>query len=100
MRNKWYVVLVISMTGHFCWNSVASAEDTEYVRIVPEEMDEILANPGMGWETFHKTANDDKNLPSWIPSTIPWGENTQPNRISRAAGELRFVGFVLYGRLI
>ena len=26
------------------------------VTITPEETDEILANPGMGWETFHKTA--------------------------------------------
>jgi hypothetical protein len=46
------------------------------VRVVPEETDEILANPGMGWETFHRTANNDKNLPSWIPSTVHyarWG---------------------------
>ena len=55
---------------------MALAEDTEWVRVVPKETDEILANPGMGWETFHRTANDDKNLPSWIPSTIHyarWG---------------------------
>lgn len=30
------------------------------VRVVPEETDEILANPGMGWETFHRTSKADK----------------------------------------
>ena len=49
------------------------------VVVVPEETDEILANPGMGWQTFHRTAKQDKNLPSWIPSTVHyarwgWGE--------------------------
>ena len=46
------------------------------VTVVPKETDDILANPGMGWETFHKTAKQDKNLPAWIPSTIHyarWG---------------------------
>jgi hypothetical protein len=64
------------MIIHFCWACPALAEDTEPVCVVPEETDEILANPGMGWETFHKTATQDKNLPAWIPSTIHyarWG---------------------------
>ena len=60
------------------------AEDTESVRVLPKETDEILANPGMGWETFHTTANDDKNRPSWIPSTVHyarWGWNVlEPER--------------------
>jgi len=46
------------------------------VTITPEQSDEILANPGMGWQTFHRTRTEDKNLPSWIPSTIHyarWG---------------------------
>jgi hypothetical protein len=45
----------------------------------PEETDEILANPGIGWETFHHTAGDDANLPPWIPSTLHyarWGWGT------------------------
>ena len=53
-------------------------EERQIVTVVPEATDEILANPGMGWETFHRTADDDKNLPSWIPSTIHyarWGWN-------------------------
>jgi len=45
-------------------------------RVVPEETDEILANPHMGWQTFHRTKLQDKNLPPWIPSTVHyarWG---------------------------
>ncbi len=49
------------------------------VSVTPEETDEILANPGMGWETFHRTGKEDKNLPAWIPSTVHyarWGWGT------------------------
>jgi len=49
------------------------------VTVTPEETDEILANPGVGWETFHRTRTQDKNLPDWIPSTVHyarWGWGT------------------------
>jgi hypothetical protein len=58
------------------------------VIVTPEETDEILANPGMGWETFHRTSTHDKNLPSWIPSTVGyvrwgWGElEPQPGKLN------------------
>jgi len=48
----------------------------QQVTVTPEETDELLANPGMGWETFHWTSAKDKNLPSWLPSTVQyirWG---------------------------
>ena len=48
----------------------------EIVIVTPEETDELLANPGIGWETFHRTRDKDKSLPEWIPSTIHyarWG---------------------------
>ncbi|NUQ62964.1 MAG: hypothetical protein HUU20_10770 [Pirellulales bacterium] len=51
-------------------------EQKPAVKVVAEETDEILANPGMGWETFHRTCKADNNLPSWIPSTVQyarWG---------------------------
>jgi hypothetical protein len=57
------------------------------VTIVPEQTDELLANPGMGWETFHHTRDKDQNLPDWIPSTIQyarWGWDTlepEPGKI-------------------
>ncbi len=59
----------------------------ETVTIRPEETDELLANPGMGWETFHRTRDKDENLPAWIPSTVHyarWGWGVlepQPGRI-------------------
>ena len=69
-------MLLLVTVGQLCWLSLALADDTAWVRVVPEETNEILANPGMGWETFHRTADSDKNLPSWIPSTVHyarWG---------------------------
>jgi hypothetical protein len=56
--------------------------------VTPEDSDEILANPGVGWETFHCTSKQDKTLPSWIPSTIQyarwgWGElEPQPGSLN------------------
>ena len=57
---------------------VARADEAQVV-VRPEETDEILANPGIGWETFHQTSKHDRNLPLWIPSTVQyarwgWGE--------------------------
>lgn len=55
---------------------VADTACGQPVVVAPEETDEILANPGMGWQTFHRTKTQDKNLPSWIPSTVHyarWG---------------------------
>jgi hypothetical protein len=49
------------------------------VTVTPVETDAILANPGMGWQTFHRTSKQDKNLPRWIPSTVHyarWGWGT------------------------
>ena len=57
----------------------ATGAERPPVVITPEETDEILANPGMGWQTFHRTSQQDKSLPAWIPSTVHyarwgWGE--------------------------
>ncbi len=32
------------------------------VKVEPRPSDELLANPGMGWQTFHRFADDDPNL--------------------------------------
>jgi hypothetical protein len=58
---------------------LTGSAQAQQVVVQPQETDEILANPGMGWETFHRTSKHDKNLPSWIPSTVGyarwgWGE--------------------------
>ena len=76
MCKKRHALLLLATVGQLCWLSLAMSDDTAWVRVVPEETNEILANPGMGWETFHRTANNDKDLPSWIPSTVHyarWG---------------------------
>ena len=44
---------------HVTWPSRSLAEEN-WVEVVPPETHEILANPGMGWETFHTTASADK----------------------------------------
>lgn len=38
------------------------------VKVVPAESQELLSNPGMGWQTFHRFADDDPNLQG-LPST-------------------------------
>ncbi|MCL4193928.1 MAG: beta-galactosidase, partial [Thermoguttaceae bacterium] len=69
------------------WPMVMIAETADLVTVTPRETDEILANPGMGWETFHHTANQDRSLPDWIPSTVHyarwgWGQiEPQPGKI-------------------
>ncbi len=48
----------------------------QLVRIVPREIDDLLPNPHMGWQTFHRTRDKDPNLPPWVPSTVHyarWG---------------------------
>lgn len=42
------------------------------IKIRPEEIDDILSNPGVGWQTMSRMANQDKNLPSWIPSRVSY----------------------------
>lgn len=70
--------------------SEAFAANPRQAVVHPETTDAILANPGMGWETFHRTAAEDRNLPEWIPSTVHyarWGWGTlepEPGKIDYA----------------
>jgi len=57
----------------------AWAQPAAPVVVTPELTDEVLSNPGMGWETFHRTKDQDRSLPAWLPSTVHyarygWGE--------------------------
>ena len=68
---------LLSVVLLHAWQAWA-VEPPVVVTVTPGQTDEILSNPGMGWETFHKTAKQDQNLPAWIPSTIHyarWGWN-------------------------
>lgn len=43
-------------------SALAAGSDIGKKKVEPRESDELLANPGMGWQTFHRFADDDKNL--------------------------------------
>lgn len=45
-----------------------SALAAEQVVFTPKKIDSLLANPGMGWQTFHKFADDDPSL-AGLPSS-------------------------------
>jgi hypothetical protein len=87
MPRNWLpaVAVIVQLV---CLAPTFAADD--WVRVVPKETDEILANPGIGWETFHRTNKQDRSLPSWIPSTVHyirwgWGElEPQPGKINDA----------------
>jgi len=73
---RWSAGVLFCLT----WGVGAGAEEAAakpgLVVVKPEETDAILANPGMGWQTFHRTRDQDKSLPAWIPSTVHyarWG---------------------------
>ena len=40
-------------------DSGAPATASSRVHVEPRATDELLANPGMGWQTFHRFADDD-----------------------------------------
>jgi len=62
--------------------------DDSLLVVKPSVTDELLANPGLGWETFHRTSKADKNLPAWIPSTVcyyrwSWRDlESQPDKLN------------------
>ncbi len=76
MYGKRFRLAALAAAAYLCWLAPALADEANRVTVVPEQSDEILANPGMGWQTFHRTDDQDKNLPPWIPSTVQyarWG---------------------------
>ena len=81
---------LVTILSLLCGATASAGEQQPAKRVVvtPEETDEILANPGMGWQTFHRTSKQDKSLPPWIPSTVHyarwgWGElEPQPGKLN------------------
>jgi hypothetical protein len=47
-----------------------SAEEPQRIEVRPKETDELLANPGMGWQTFHQFVVHDKNLQGLPTSSV------------------------------
>ena len=67
MCKKRHAMLLLATVGQLCWLSFALADENAWVRVAPEETNEILANPGMGWETFHRTA-EQRQKPTLVDS--------------------------------
>jgi len=51
--------------------TVVSAAAAEAVRVEPQEIKDLLANPGMGWQTFMKFADEDSAL-AGLPSSTAY----------------------------
>jgi len=65
----------VALFSAICRDSVAQ-EKPVIKTVRPERTDKLLPNPGIGWQTFHRTSQQDKNLPKWLPSTVHyarWG---------------------------
>ena len=78
------------MTFVACIGALATAADAPVV-IKPEETTELLANPGIGWETFGYPAKADKSRPAGIPSQIlyvRWGWATLEPQAGKLNAEL------------
>jgi hypothetical protein len=72
-----------------CYLAATAEEFT--IKVVPKEVDDLFANPGMGWQTFHHFADEDKNLEG-LPSASAyfrfyWSE------IEPAEGQIDFAKF-------
>ncbi len=53
--------------GHPVASPAAGPDSSQRVTVRPKETDELLANPGMGWQTFHRFADEDRSL-AGLPS--------------------------------
>ena len=53
------IVRFAAICGLLAYGAIACANDAQVV-VKPEETDEIIANPNMGWETFGRTSKQDK----------------------------------------
>lgn len=80
MNVKYLLAILMIQIGALFSAVVVAAEpprqSDDVVTVTPELTDEILANPGVGWETFHRSSRHDRSLPDWIPSTVSyfrWG---------------------------
>jgi hypothetical protein len=56
------VCIALAAVGLACLASAGEVAGGKTVTIKPRETNELLANPGMGWQTFHHFADDDPNL--------------------------------------
>ncbi len=80
-RRSWFSHLAFAALGSL-YASPSADERTDgegqEVTVAFEESDELIANPGMGWQTFHQFVHEDPHLDG-LPSSVayfrfPWSE--------------------------
>lgn len=63
----WALAAPTALLLFFCGPGAGAAETNALTVVHPAETNEVFANPGMGWQTFHTFADEDKNL-AGLPS--------------------------------
>lgn len=63
--------LVLGMALLLPFVLLSSVAEGQTVEVKPREIDDLLANPRMGWETFHRFADTDRNL-AGLPSSTAY----------------------------
>ena len=61
------LLLLLGVWAGGCAGAEGDTKGEATVTVNPQETDELLANPGMGWQTFHHFADEDQNL-AGLPS--------------------------------
>lgn len=64
MFRRFFPLALVLAAG--CLSALAGARGR--TTVTPAESDAVFANPGMGWQTFHRFADEDRNLEG-IPSS-------------------------------
>ena len=59
-RHPWRWAATLLLLAPAVSDSAVGAGDR--VTVEPKETDALLANPGMGWQTFQRFADEDRNL--------------------------------------
>jgi hypothetical protein len=91
MSNCTFIVMAVILLLHGRSTLLRAQTEASRVRVEPRESDELLANPGMGWQTFGRFADQDKNLDG-LPSASAyfrfyWRE------VEPKAGQIDFAKF-------
>jgi hypothetical protein len=60
-----------------------AADPAAPTRVTPKEIDDLLPNPGMGWQTFHHYADQDKNLAGLPSASVSTKSSPAPDRPTR-----------------
>jgi hypothetical protein len=76
------VAFMTNLTSHAAYAAAESpTKASEFVTVHPAEIDDILVNPGMGWQTFHSYRDPNEDYPDASMVYWRWWWNEiQPQR--------------------